>query len=55
MDLKKIDMLETGFKLKKLRLNKRITQRELGEKIGLTTTLVSCLERGAVNLTMEML
>ena len=53
MNLKKIDMPGTGLKLRMLRVGKKLTQRQLAAEIDLTPVLVSNIERGAVNLTMD--
>ena len=48
----KPDLLETGKKLKKLRLQAKLTQEQLAEKVGgtCTNTVISRYERGIVEM-----
>jgi len=46
-----IDLL--GRKIKEIRQEKKMTQEELGKRIGVEKAQISKLERGSVNLTIQ--
>lgn len=50
------ELTKIGQRVKSLRLNKKLTQRELAEKIGITHEWVCKIERGkANNITFSLL
>jgi len=54
-----MDSLQTregiGFKLKKARSKKKLTQAQVAEKAGINTNYYACIERGEVNVSTEKL
>lgn len=49
-------MLQVGERIKSLRLQKKLTQRELAEKVGVTHEWICKIERGkANNITVSLL
>jgi|SRR5690625_1852268 len=46
---------EIGKRLKKFRVNKGLTQKELGKRVGVQNNTISAYERGAASLDQDML
>ena len=46
---------ELGEKIRKIRKQKKITQEQLADKIGVKRSVVSKYENGNVNITLEMI
>lgn len=47
--------MKLGEVIKRLRIEKKLSQRELGERIGKTSYLISAIERGVVSPSIETL
>jgi len=52
---KKKAFIELGKSLRKLRIDKDISRKELSLKSGLSVSYIGCLERGERNLTLQTL
>jgi len=46
--------MNIGKNIKRLRLKKKMTQRELGTQIGVTDSMIAQLERGTKTLTVPL-
>jgi transcriptional regulator with XRE-family HTH domain len=47
--------LQIGRKLKQARLDKGLSQKELGEKLGITRVVVGMYERGRLRISIQLL
>lgn len=50
-----INMIEIGKRIRELRLEKRITQTELAERIGVATNTVSQYEKGLSKTSIDVI
>ncbi|NDO45998.1 helix-turn-helix transcriptional regulator [Clostridium sp. MD294] len=46
--------MSVGTNVKKMRLERNITQKELGEKVAVSFSFISQIERGTKSLSMEL-
>jgi len=46
--------MNIGKNIKRLRLKKKMTQMELGNKVGVTDSMIAQLERGTKTLTVPL-